>query len=311
MRALACLALLCAIASARPCAAEDRTERIAGSKGWKELDYRGDKLAEERSFDTSGALLEERSFNAASLPVVTKRYIRSGGLLLRVEASDAAGSPIGSMSYHYDRDGRLLIARAAGVFGDEAAGIVASEGSPQGSFVESSSAATVLAYDGQGRATLLQDMKEGKVSRIERRTYGEKGAIASIAVEDKSSGSTTTISYDEAGRESGRRAVGPKGEETVTSYGYDDSGRLLEERTAVGDHELSVKRIYAEGGALARAETRRDGALVLAVDYAGDGKTEELYEDGRVFVKASYKGGRKVKDEFYADGKLERTREYQ
>ena len=50
--------------------------------------------------------------------------------------------------------------------------------------------------------------------------------------------------------------------------------------------------------------------MLLAVTYIENGRVEELYEDGALFVKATYIGGRKIKDEFFADGVLVRTRDY-
>jgi antitoxin component YwqK of YwqJK toxin-antitoxin module len=304
-------ALALALAFPRHGDAEDRTETIVGAIGWKELDYRDNVLVEERSFDQDGVLLGERSFNPEALPVVNKRYIREDGRLVRIEASDAAGNPIGVMRYQYDRDGRLLVAKAEGIFGDEAVGVVSSSGGPQGSWIESARSTKVFAYDEEGRAILLQVMKEGKVARIERRNYGKKGFPSSIAIEDKTEGSSTTVTYDDAGRESSRKIEKDKGAEDETRYLYDASGRPVEERRVLGGHELALKRIYGKDGKLARTETRRDGSLVLAIRYDADSRTEELYEDGALFVKATYKGGRKVKDEFYVDGALSRSREYQ
>ena len=63
-------------------------------------------------------------------------------------------------------------------------------------------------------------------------------------------------------------------------------------------------------GKIAREETRQDGQLLLVVSHTDDGRVEELYEDGMIFVKATYVGGRKVKDEFYADGVLLRQKDY-
>jgi YD repeat-containing protein len=303
--------LLISLAFVLPCTAEDRTERIDGSKGWKELDYRGDSLVEERTFEATGALLAERSFSPEALAIVTKRYVREGGRLVKVEASDASGNTIGTMNYHYDREGRLLQASSDGIFGAESVGMISSEGSPQGSWIESESATKVYAYDDAGRAVLLQSLKDGKVARIERRAYGNEGILSSVTIDDKLAENSWTSSYDTTGRESERKAVDAKGEEVLTRFSYDASGRLIEELKIAGGHELAIRRSYSVDGALIRAETRRDKSLVLAVEYAGESRTEELYEDGELFVKATYRGGRKVKDEFFTDGKLKRSRDYQ
>ena len=117
---------------------EDRIEKIADSKGWKELLYRENVLVEDRSFDAQGALLTERIFDATLLPIETRNYIRVDGRLIRVEAVDAFESPSGSMTYRYDKNGRLLGINSDGVFGAGTAGMIASMSSPQGAWVSSS-----------------------------------------------------------------------------------------------------------------------------------------------------------------------------
>ena len=311
MSGRSCVILLCLIMAAPLCTGEDRTERIDGATGWKELLYRNDALVEERSFDADGGLLLERSFSPEAIPLVTKRFIREFGHISKIEATDASGIPIGARSYHYDREGRLLLVSSDGVLGEDAVGMMASSGTPQGSWTSTGSKTTIIAYDEAGRANLLQYMKDGKVTSIEKRNYGADGVLASVDLDDKSSGMSTTITYDEKGRQSQKKEVAVKGEEALTRYGYDDSGRLVEEEKRSGGHVLSIRRSYATDGAQSRVETRRDGSLILAVDYADTARVEELYEDGMLFVKATYVGGRKVKDEFYVDGALQRSREYQ
>jgi antitoxin component YwqK of YwqJK toxin-antitoxin module len=302
--------LLC-LACPRPCACEDRTERIDGADGWKELDYRNGALVEERTFDSNGALATERRFSPESLPILTERYVREGGRLVRIEATDAAGNSVGLRSYHYDREGRLLNVRSEGELGEGAVGTIATTCTPQGTWMKDGPEATILAYDETGRAVLLETMDEGKVSRIENRNYGEKGVPISTEIEDKKTETTTAITYDEEGRQTQRREVTAKGVESRTLYRYDEAGRVAVEERRSGGQVLSVQKSYDKDGKLSRVETRRDGTLVLAVDYAGNGRAETLYEDGKAFVKATYSGGRKVKDEFYDKGVLARTREYQ
>ena len=304
------VSLFLMIALAILCGAEDRIETIKAAKGSKELVYRNDSLAEDRSFDSSGGLIEERSFGADSLPLLTSKYFREGGRLLKVESSDASGTVTGTRFYHYDNDGRLLMVATEGSFGAGAAGMVSAGGTPQGSWTEAGSTVSVLGYDESGRAVVIQTVKEGKTVSIERRIYGETGSLSSIAIEDKASGSSSELLYDAKGRQSQRRQIPAKGAEMKTQYRYDESGRLSEEYTRAGIHTTSVRRTYAESGSLARIETRRDGELLLAIEYIENGRTEELYENGILFVKATYFGGRKIQDEFYSDGAIVRSRDY-
>jgi YD repeat-containing protein len=303
--------LVLSLAAAKAGAAEDRTEVIEGAKGRRELDYRNDVLAEERSYDAGGGILEERHFGPDALPVDTMRYLREGGRLVGVEDRDASGSVVGSLAYRYDREGRLLGLSAEGSLGEGSVGMLSAGGAPKGSWTEAGANTTVLGYDASGRAVVIETMKDGKVVSIERRSYGEDGILSSVEVEDRASGSSSELAYDEKGRQSLRRETSAKGAETRTQYRYDDAGRLVEELGRSGIHSTSVRRSYAEDGSLLRVETRRDGELLLAVEYSGEGRVEELYEDGELFVKASYAGGRKIRDEFYSAGVLLRSRDYQ
>jgi antitoxin component YwqK of YwqJK toxin-antitoxin module len=300
---------------------EDRTERIADSGGARELVYRDDILAEDRSFDAQGAILEERIFDSSSLPIETRTYIREGGRIVKVEATDASGSPSGSMTYRYDRDGRLLGISSEGSFGAGYAGMISSHGVPQGTWVSSlgggqgggdngNAMTTVFQYDDSGRVSIAQTMRDGNTVSKEKRIYGEGGILASVRIEDTVSGLCSELLYDAKGRISKRTDTPVTGPQSRIEYRYDDSGRLAEEIAFRGKHRSSRTIEYAEDGSIAREETRRDGEILLAIVHIENGRVEELYENGGVFVKATYIGGLKVKDEFFSDGVSIRTRDY-
>lgn len=289
---------------------DERIESVQGAKGSKELVYRGDNLVEERSFDERGALVEERSFDSSSLPVETRSYIRVEGRLCRVEARDSSGEVSGLKSYHYDSSGRLLGVSLEGGFGAGVAGMIAAGSVPQGSWTVGDKT-VVLAYDELGRAVLSQTMKEGAALSVERRVFGESGLLESQTLEDKLSGLIQETRYDEKGRPASRIDTPAKGPQEKREYGYDDAGRLVEERRAKAGHKTRIVKAYGEDGSLISEETSQDGKLILVVSYDKDSRVEELYEEGEPFVRASYSGGRKVKDEFFSDGIVVRAREYQ
>ena len=294
---------------------EDRIEKIADSKGYKELIYRGDALAEQRSFDLQGAILEETTMDSSALPLETRSYIREKGRIVRVEARDGAGNSTGAMSYRYDRYGRLLGVDAQGSLGLGSAGMITSRALPQGAWVSGSSSSAkpltrVLAYDLAGRPTSLQTLLDGSPVTIENRSYGVAGLLSAVHSEDRVKGLSSDFSYDDKARVSLRTDTPAKGPKTKTEYSYDDSGRLSVERSFGQGHPLSKTYAYAEDNSLARVETRRDGLLLLVVVFIENGRQEELYEEGNIFVRATYKGGRKTKDEFFADGVSARTRTY-
>jgi antitoxin component YwqK of YwqJK toxin-antitoxin module len=291
-------------------AGEERIETLQENKGSKELVYRDDVLTGERRFDERGALVEERSFDAKSLPVETKVYMRKDGRLTRVEAKDSSGELSGSMAYHYDSSGRLLGVSSEGSMGQGAAGVIAAGSSPQGSWT-ADSATMVQGYDDEGRVVLSQTMKDGMAISVERRSYSESGKLASVRTEDRTAGSSRETSYDEKGRPASRVDTPAKGLVEKTEYRYGDTDLPITEVRVKGTHKTIIAKSYDDEGVLAREETRLDGELVLSVDYDGIARVEELYEDGQPFVRASYEGGRKVKDEFFSDGSVVRTRDYQ
>ena len=94
-------------------------------------------IREERSYDLSSALLQERLFGADSLPVETRTYLREGGRLVKIEAKDASGNAVGTRSYRYDSEGRLLGVSSEGSLGTGSAGMIARSGMPQGAWVSS------------------------------------------------------------------------------------------------------------------------------------------------------------------------------
>ena len=309
----------------------DRTETLSGSKGTKELIYRGNVLSEEISYDTAGAIVEERIFGPDSLPVETRTYVRlSGGhaKIARIEAQDGAGSPIGSRTYRYDSDGRLLGVSSEGSLGSGSAGMIASEGIPQGAWVSAPvpqvpasqasgsappSTTTILGYDEAGRIAMIETMKDGTPVAIEKRSYGSAGTLLSKSTEDTATGLSSELSYNEKGLLFLRLETSAKGLQQRYEYTYDDSGRLVGELSFKAGHRSARALSYFADGKLAREEYRLDGTMLRAIAYDDENKdtrVEELYDDGAVFVKSTYVGGRKSRDEFYTDGALVRARDY-
>jgi antitoxin component YwqK of YwqJK toxin-antitoxin module len=338
--AFPCLAEPAPLANVAPAASEgktaesgepDRTETISSSKGAKELIYRRNVLLEEISYDAAGAIVEERIFGPDSLPVETRTYVRlSGGnaKIARIEAKDGAGRPIGSRTYRYDSDGRLLGVSSEGSLGSGSAGMIANQGIPQGAWVSAPgpqvpasqasgsappSTTTILGYDEAGRIAMIETMKDGTSVAIEKRSYSSAGTLLSKSTEDTATGLLSELSYNEKGLLSVRIDTAATGLQQRYEYAYEDSGRLAEELSFKAGHRSARTLSYFADGKLAREEYRLDGTMLRAIAYddeSKDTRVEELYDEGAVFVKSSYVGGRKTRDEFYADGVLVRARDY-
>lgn len=317
---LAALALAAA-SPARAAEGESVVRRALSGGGTRELVYRSGALAEERTTDSLGALIEETFYaapaseeGAASEPELaeTRKYLRSkSGRLERVEARNAKGELIGSLDYRYDRSGRLLGVSSSGSFGPGGAGMISTGGSPQGTWISAGLSSTASSYDEKGRPLVLKTMKDGKAILVEKRTYGDGPGPVRVEVEDLASGAVSTTEFKDGGRPVLRKDAIKGREASRTTYRFDDAGRLAEETTRDSSGGITVRSLtYGADGELAREETRKDGTLMSAVEYFEGGRIEELYRDGELFVKATYEAGRKVKDEFYSGGKPLREKEY-
>jgi hypothetical protein len=299
----------------------ERVERTALPGGTsRERVYRGSALVEERIVDKSGALLKEIFFAAEPSTdadegaiAETWNYLRSpSGRLQRVEIRDSRGDLVGTREYRYDGSGRLLGVSLSGDAGSESAGMLSSGAALQGTWVSTPSSTTVLAYDDRARPTALQTMREGNVVLVERRIYGEGPFPIRIETENKASESKTVVECDAATGRSTVKIELRSGRETArTTYGYDEAGRIREETTRdVAGNVTKRSLTYKTDGSLEREETRYNGIIMSAVEYLDGSRIEELYRGGELFVKATYRDGRKIKDEFFSKGEKLREKEY-
>jgi hypothetical protein len=290
--------------------AERRVTREEARGLW-EIVYRDGAAVEERLTSPEGFLLEEL-FRGPEGDSQTIVYIRSSGRLIRAEARDASGAIVGVIDYRYDRNGRLLGVSATGSLGPDSAGILSAGGAPSGSWTSSASGTSVVTYDARGRPLENRAAKEGAVTISEKRSYSE-GTVpgpSSKEVGDKASGNYSSEQYDGQGRQTLKLEYSGGSLIARTEYAYDDRGLLtLERRSRAGS--VSERRLaYDQSGTLTREETKKDGVLESVAVRTGDERTEEIYEGGVIFVRATFKGGRKVKDEFFVDGLPSRTKEY-
>ena len=99
-------------------------------------------------------------------------------------------------------------------------------------------------------------------------------------------------------------------DELRVEYRYDEAGRLVEERSRGGPGLVLRLLSYGESGELVRAETRIGGVVSESIAYEGETKIVESYHEGELFVRASYAGGRKLREEFFEEGVPVRSKEY-
>jgi YD repeat-containing protein len=171
-------------------------------------------------------------------------------------------------------------------------------------------------YDSQGRLVERERWYEGQLVERERIEYNGDGGKRSVStLEDLALERITLRSYDQQGRVV-RIEVSEKGEPVErTVHRRDEEGRIVETTTR-GSRGIENWRFeYDQEGRLAREEYRLRGSLEKIILYSRDGeemlRVEELFREGRLFMRVHYRSEQKVREEFLSDGEVVRVREYQ
>lgn len=294
-----------------PLQGEGAPAPAAPPRGRVETEERGGVVVSRRFYDDDDALIEERSYSEDGRLAGTKLYIRTvDGRLAKVEAKDADGKVTGAIVYRYDGNGRLVGLSPSGELGSGNVGMISAGAAPNASWVAFGDQGLVQRFDDRGRPLLIDSMEAGKIVARSTYAYGSGPFPTRSVVEDLKAETTTTSDFDAEGHIL-KRVESTKGVmRAQTDFRYDDTGRLVEERGR-SKGSLIVRSIeYDKDGARAREETRIDGILSETISRSDGVTAIERFYEGRLFVRSSYKDGRKFKDEFYEDDELIRTREY-
>ncbi len=287
----------------------EKREFSSSPRGQIERVLRDGLLAEERVFGSEG-VLEEESIFAKGVLVQRNLYIRVGGRLVKIEASDGSGESAGTMEYRYDGAGRLVAIETTGIFGDGGAGLVLLQGKPQVAWTRIDGASEIRRFDEKGRASLLVTCLDSKAVSRETRSYGDGPFPVLSVVEDIGSGVTIRVEYDGKGKPNQRTESLNGRERSRITYRYGDDGRLVEESTRAAGTLSSRILSYDGAGKLSDEEDRLNGEISRTIAFSGDERVEELYHSGLLFARVSYSGGRKIKEEFFDGASVARTRIY-
>jgi len=292
-------------------AAPPQAEPARGPSGSARIEeeMREGRLEARRIYDAAGALSEESFYGPEGL-AETRSYIRSRGRLERIEARDPAGLLVGEMAYRYDGSGRLIGLACSGSFGQGKAGMLASGPAPSATWVAESPKLSIQLLDEAARPLRIEELAEGKASSRREYSYGEGPFPQRSREEELGSGLLVLSDFDQAGRILRRVESRGGADELRVEYRYDEAGRLVEERSRGGLGLVLRLLSYGESGELVRAETRIGGVVSESVAYEGETKIVESYHEGELFVRASYAGGRKLREEFFEEGVPVRSKEY-
>ena len=286
---------------------EEREQRI----------YRDSQLEQRRLYDQDGRLIEDLLYSDGLLSQRT-RYYYNRDVLERAETFSPDGSLLYRDHYRLSPDGELrrVTREMAGPQPDQR---FALEDGQRGVVEErygNVREGRINRYDSVGRLAEREYWYEGRL--IERESFqyrGEGEELLSSRLEELSLGHTTLRSCDEQGRvvrievtEGGRQI-----EETL--HLRDAQGRIAETTTRGPRGIENWLYEYDPEGKLVREEYRLRGSLERITLYSGEGeqrlRVEELYREGRLFMRVHYRAEQKVREEFVRDGEVVRVREFE
>jgi hypothetical protein len=170
----------------------------------------------------------------------------------------------------------------------------------------------VKRYDSRGRLSEQERWAGDKLVERETLQYrGEGRTLERSVTREAAAGRTVTRSYDDKGREESVlvEQSGKIVEELV--HERDGEGRVVRttKRAAEGLEQWSYA--YGTDGELVREEFRRRGSLERVTLFESEGRRiEELFRRGELFLRVTYQDGEKVREEFFLEGRLMRTRDY-
>jgi len=285
----------------------------ANGGGTEERELTGSSLTARRIYSPAGDLLQEEQYDKGSL---SRRsiYTYAASRLSRVRVLSADGTVLYTLEYLYTTRGSLREVRRTE--GDEVTRDSAFVAGGTGLSEERNrigDTTFVSRYDTRGR--LVEEERrdpEGTASTEELTYQGDTDHLVSSAEKEPRSSREIDRRYDKEGRVvSETVSVGGKTAEE-TAFSLDAKGREIgrERRSSTGLEQW--KYTLNEDGKKTKEEYRHRGALSRITLYGeGDSRTEELYENGEIFLKAFFDGERRIREEVYSGGKVVRTRSFE
>jgi YD repeat-containing protein len=287
------------------------TFRSAGGRT-EEREFADGVLAARRLYLPDGNLLEEDLYSKGKLSQeFLFAYASSRLAHVRVLAAD--GSLKYNKDYFYTSQGSLREVRQSG--GKEDArdsSFIAGRTGPSEEWNRNGDDLFVSRFDNKGR-TIEREHHEGKdlFSQEEFVYRTDSDNLLSSVEKRPKDQQVVTRTYDAGGRlQTETMSVGGK-VATETSYARDEKGRVTRKlkRDASGLEEW--RYAFDQEGRTIREDYLRRGSLEKTTLYGQDDtRTEELFQDGSLFMKVYFQGDRRTKEEVYADDTLIKVRSF-
>jgi hypothetical protein len=283
---------------------------VEGGERREERDFLAEALVSRRVYAADGAMVSEESYRDGAL-IEKSVSSYAGSRLLRTRTVGPDGKELHSEEYLYTRSGRLREVRRVSVDGQAGDSRFFSGSSGLAQERNAVGSALFIArYDTRGHVVSRERREADElVSREDFIFRPDSDALLSSVERLPREGRTSRRQYDEKGRLLLENVSGPGNTSERIDYIWDENDRAsAKKRHSAAGLEEWAYRYDAEGG-LVREDYSRRGALEKVTLYSGkNSRVEELYADGEMFLRVSWEGERRVKEEVFEQGTLVRER---
>jgi hypothetical protein len=279
--------------------------------------YRDSELEQRLRYDEMNCRVEDQLYSGGLMSQRTLYYY-SRGVLERTETFGPDGQLLYRDFYRLSPDGKLrrVTREHGGTRQDQRFALADGGGGVAEERYGNERERRINRYDAEGRLVEREYWYGGELLERELIQYRGKTDIRlSALLEELSPERTTVRSYDDEGRVVLVEVT--EGEEVIerTVHVRDPGGRIVE-TTKRGSRGIEnwLFEYGPETEEPVREEYRVRGSLERITIYStreGErSRVEELYREGRLFMRVHYQGEQKVKEEVVRNGEVVRVREF-
>ncbi|MDA8410333.1 MAG: hypothetical protein M0001_08075 [Treponema sp.] len=279
-----------------------------------EQTWHGKVMTDEIEFGITGQMLRESSYSEEKPAELlwSETYLYDKTRLAKVIRLDAGGNETGTRSYRYDPDGRLLSVELSGYYGNVDVGTLSRSSLPRAFWQEAQDGVMrIELFDLRGNVVSVRFVKADRIRAIQHFLYDARGQLLSDTLDDVAEGTKVVSTYGPDGKLA--TETSSKNGSTIDSraYQWDKEGNLVVETRSYPLPVVKIDRTWDSNGKLLREERRENGDLVLLTSYEPDSvRLEETWSENQLVVRTRFENGIKVKEEFFKDGVVVRTRNY-
>ena len=273
--------------------------------------YEEGQISLVRLFDAAGRIKEERSFEQDEEVLKTLFHYSSSGICF-AETFAGDGNLLYTDSYRLSGQGQLREVSRVWADGQTEGQSLSITNLSGVLYEEQHSAAEsnlIYRFDSEGKLFSRERWREGILAMREQLDYSDGSKTPLSAVEiNYIEGEKIQKTFDEEGRLT-RRIVEREGRivEELSHY-WDDAGNKTQtvRSSAKGLERWNFS--YDPAGELTTEDYRVRGSLEKVTNYNQEGRVEELFRNGKLFLRVTYRNDEKIEEEFLKDGSVVRVR---